>query len=214
MQINLKAATDEDLKRRAVELLAQGVIPYEQWSSVFVDPELSMWPGLQAKAFSVWFPTMIDYLSGRAESTAIKNELCDRKVDCEQVFELSEELERCFIEVLSLYTNKEQIFIRDRRLQNVHGRLHINLFEKHEIKVFNKTSKKTESIKLTAHEYRKIMDDFYGDLSKHSSELIQRLLESQPFNDLTELHINRLKVEDYLKPLIEKLGVSAAAGNG
>jgi len=71
-------------------LLAQGVIPYEQWSSVFVDPKLSMWPGLHAKAFSVWFPTMIDYLSGRAESTAIKNELRDRKVDCEQVFELSE----------------------------------------------------------------------------------------------------------------------------
>ena len=214
MNIDLKNAGNGELKLRAVELLAQGVVPYTNWANVFANPKLSDWPGLQAKAFHVWFPTMNDYLAGRYESRAIEKELSNRKEDCENVFELSEQLEKCFENVLSLYTTHEQIFIRDRRLQNVHGKLQINTFENHDIKVFNGKTRAVERVKISAEEYRNIITPFYSDLAGYSREFISRFLESQEFKELTELYIGHLKIDDHLMPLIARLGVPALAGNG
>lgn len=211
MQLNLKRASNEELKTRAIELLAQGIVPYTNWANVFANPKLADWPGLQAKAFHVWFPTMLDYLSGRDESNAIKKELDSRKVQYENVFELSERLELCFRSILSMYTVEEQILIRDRRLQNVHGKLQINQFETHVIKVFEDEVVKRE---FSAEEYRNLIMPFYRNLSHHSKEMIARLLNAEVFRELTELFENQLQIDKHLMPLIEKLGVSAAAGNG
>lgn len=211
MQIVLKTAPNEQLKCRAVELLAQGIVPYANWVNVFANPKLAEWPSLQAKAFHVWFPTMLDYLSGRDEARAIKNELGARKETCENVFELSEELGKCFEGVLSMYSVEEQILIRDRRLQNVHGKLQINVLEKHDIKVYD--SKIMQRV-LTAEEYREVLSPFYRDLSRHSCEFIERLLASKIFGELTDLYTSNLLIDKHLMPLISRLGVPAIAGNG
>jgi hypothetical protein len=192
-------------------LLAQGVVPYANWANVFANPKLAEWPNLQGKAFHVWFPTMLDYLSGRVEARAIEKELSARKEACENVFELSERLGKCFEGILSMYSIEEQILIRDRRLQNVHGKLQINMFEKHKIKVYD--SKITQR-EFSSQKYRDVVLPFYNDLSRHSGEFIKRLLESEIFCELTELYTNNLLIEKHLMPLISRLGVPAIAGNG
>ncbi len=100
MLLNPKEASNEQLLSRGVALLLQGVVPYTNWSCAFANPKLSEWPALQAKAFHVWFPTMLDYLSGRDESRVVMKELDLRKVPYEDVFDLSERLEQCFKKVL------------------------------------------------------------------------------------------------------------------
>jgi hypothetical protein len=211
MQLNIKEASNEQLVSRAVELLLQGVVPYTNWACVFANPKLSEWPALQAKAFHVWFPTMHDYLSGRDDSRAIKKELDVRTVHYEDVFDLSEKLEKCFKTVLSMYSVEEQVFVWDRRLQNVHGKLQVNLYETHSIRVYDT---KILNRELSAEEYRRLLVPFYHDLSRHSKEFIGRLLGSGVFSELTDLFNNQLDINKHLAALIKKLGVFALAGNG
>lgn len=214
MQINLKKATDDDLKCRSLELLAFGILPYQNWSSSFANPRQNGFPGLQARAFCVWFPTMIDFIKGKTEVEAIKTETENRNIDCEPVLQLWFELYECFLNVLLLYSVEEQLFIRDRRLQNVHGKLALNTFEEHNIELFDSASKSIQKKTFTPEEYRKINTVFYFNLSEVSSELIQRLLDSEEFINLTNLYVNKLKMETHFYPMIKKLGVSAAAGSG
>lgn len=211
MQLNPKGASNEQLLSRGVALLLQGVVPYTNWSSVFANPKLSDWPALQAKAFHVWFPTMLDYLSGRDESRTVMKELNSRKVLYENVFDLSERLEQCFKNVLSMYSVEEQIFVWDRRLQNVHGKLQTDVYEKHSVRVYDA---KILNRELSAEEYREILIPFYRDLPRHSKEFIGRFLGSREFPELTDLFNNQLNIRTNLEVLIKKLGVFALAGNG
>ncbi len=212
MNLDLKNTDIKDLKLRAVELLAQGIIPYKNWAPMLIHPKLSDFPDIQAKAFFVWFPTMYDYLAGRNESRSIKNELLARQEGCENVFDLSEQLENCFVNVLSLYSQKEQIFIRDRRLQIVHGKLQISKFESHRIKIFNGSTKIVESVNISATDYRDILAQFYPSLSDSSKQLISRFLESEVFVEISDLSIKQLSMENHIKPLISRLGVQAQVG--
>lgn len=211
MLLNPKEALNEHLLSRGVALLLQGVVPYTNWSSVFANPKLSEWPALQAKAFHVWFPTMLDYLSGRDESRAVMKELDSRKVPYEDVFYLSERLEQCFKNTLSMYSMDEQVFVWDRRLQNVHGKLQTDVYETHNVRVYNT---KLLNRELSAEEYRKILIPFYRDLTRHSKEFIARFLGSKAFLELTDLFNDQLNIRTNLDLLIKKLGVFALAGNG
>lgn len=211
MLLDPKKATHEQLLSRGVALLLQGVVPYTNWSSVFANPMLAEWPGLQAKAFHVWFPTMLDYLTGRDESIVIMKELDSRKVPYENVFELSERLERCFINVLAMYSVEEQVFVWDRRLQNVHGKLQTDVYETHSVRVYDGRLQNRE---LSAEEYRKLLIPFYKNLSGHSKEFITRYMRSESFSDLTDLFSSQLNIRTNLSALIEKIGVFALAGNG
>ena len=211
MLLDPKKAKNEQLLSRGVALLLQGVVPYTNWSSVFANPKLSEWPALQAKAFHVWFPTMLDYLSGRDESRAVMKELDSRKVPYDNVFDLSERLEQCFKNVLSMYSVEEQVFVWDRRLQNVHGKLQTDVYETHSVRVYDGRLQNQE---LSAEVYRKLLIPFYKDLSSHSKEFIARYLGSKSFAELTDLFNNQLNIRTNLDALIKKLGVFALAGNG
>ncbi len=211
MHLKPKETSNEELLSRGVALLLQGVVPYTNWSCVFANPKLSEWPALQAKAFHVWFPTMHDYLLGRDESRAVRNELDSRKVPYEDVFDLSEQLEKRFLSVLSMYSVEEQVFVWDRRLQNVHGKLQIDVLEVHRVKVFDG---KVLNREFPAQEYRKILIPYYRDLPRHSKEFIERFLRSNAFPELTELFNNQLNISNNLAALVKRLGVFALAGNG
>ncbi len=210
IQNNIKTATNEQLKSRAVDLLAQGVIPYANWAVVFANKELMGKPNLQAKAFHIWFPTMLDYLSGRDEGRAIKKELDYRNQPYENLFDLSDKLEKCFKDILSMYTADEQIFIWDRRLQNVHGKLQVYVYETHSIKIYEG---KILNRKLSASEYQRILNPLYQEKSQHNKEFIIRFLTSKEFEELTELYVNELDINKHLTPLINKLEVAALIGN-
>lgn len=213
MRIDVSTATDEALKCRALELLAYGVIPFEQWAHVFANPNFVSWNGLRAKAFSVWFPTMVDYLQGQQECAAVEKELMRRNVHTGPVFELHRELSRSFASLLGLVTIEEQLFIRDRRLQNVHGRLQLNTYEEHDVPLYDKADGSIRRMKFTAQNYRDIMQRYYANLSEVSAELLERVLRSQEFAQMTELYRTRLEMGEHFQPLIERLGVSAACGS-
>jgi len=201
------------LKCRAVELLAVGVIPFEQWSHVFANPQLGQWEGLRAKAFAVWFSTMADFLKGERDWSALKTELDLRGERYEDVFERLAVLSAHYRSVLTLYSVEDQIFLRDRRLQNVHGRLHTFLRDAHAIPVFNPDSGAIEKVDKTAAEYRDIMARYYPRLRDVSKELVDRLVKSSQFARLTVYYEAKLRVATNLGPLIEALGVGAACGS-
>lgn len=214
MAIDARRASEPELKARAVELLAHGVLPFEQWAHVFANPDLSRWPGLKAKAFSVWFPTMVDFLEGSGERGAIEAELIARGVNIEPVPELSRLLSDAFRSVLNLYSTDEQAFLRDRRLQNVHGRLQLSTYEVHDFAVFDPQTQDMARLRLTSAEYRALMFRFYPDMQNISASLIERLIHSEAFALLSALYVGRLRLQEHFVPLIERLGVSASAGSG
>jgi hypothetical protein len=214
MAIDAPRASEADLKARAVELLAHGVVPFEQWANVFANPNFASWPGLKAKAFSVWFPTMVDFLEGRGELTAIEAELSVRRIDIEPVPDLCRQLGDAFKRVLTLFSSEEQAFLRDRRLQNVHGRLQLSTYEVHDFVIFNSGTQELDRLRLTPAEYRAIMVKFYPDIQRISTSLIERLIGSEAFESLTTVYVGKLRFRDHFVPLIETLGISAAAGSG
>lgn len=203
----------KELKARAVELLALGVIPFEQWAHVFANPQLSEWDGLRAKAFAVWFPTMLDFLKGEDDWKAIQAELDRRGEAYGDVFERTNILARHYRAVLPLFSEDEQIFIRDRRLQNVHGRLHIYQRDEHKLDVFDPETGKVKKTARSAGEYRDLLLRYYPKLRESSKGLLNRLLESRQFSELSGYYNEKLRVEAQLVPLIEALGVGAAAGS-
>jgi hypothetical protein len=202
--------TTPELKCRAVELLAIGVIPFEQWANVFANPQFLSLNGLRAKAFAVWFSTMADFLKGEADWTALRNELDKRSEPYADAFERIFALAEHFRLVLTLYSIDDQIFLRDRRLQNVHGRLHIYAQDEHEIPIFDLAVRKVIKIDKSASEYREIMGRYYPRLGERSKELIDRLLSSREFADLTAYYKAKLEVATNLAPLIDALGVGAS----
>lgn len=212
LPMNFGDWTDAKLKMYAMGLLMTGVLPFEQWANVFANPEYRNRPGLRAKAFSVWFPTMVDFLKSRHDLDRLEKELTGRGIDCGEIFDRADRLAKCFSDILSLYSRDEQIFIRDRRLQNVHGRQHTFIREAHKIQIFDTGKGTLNRIRLSDDEYRMITSHFYRQLGVVSAELIDRLMESQPFGELTDLYESRLKLGPHLMPLAQRLGIAAEGG--
>jgi len=185
------------------------VLPFEQWLPVFANNAFIDWPGLRSKAFTVWFPTMIDFEKGVNERQALRREAKKRNVDCRKIFRLADELTEQFKKVLSLFSRDEQFFIRDRRHQNLHGRLHIYIWDNQNIDWFDKTTGSIKKCSITADEYRKIMALFYSDMQKNTLALLNRLLNSNEFKELLELYENKLVFQTKLAPLANELGIIA-----
>lgn len=205
---NLNSWSDGRLKCQVFERLANGVLPFEQWLPVFANQTFSEWPGLRCKAFTVWFPTMIDYQKGATERQVLCEEVKSRGIDCLKVFDLAEELQKRYSAVLRLYTRDEQLFLRDRRLQNVHGVLHIYTRDKQRVDWFDGVGNSVKKCIITAAEYRRIMAKFYSEMQKSTLVLLDRLLSSSEFSDLLHLYQNKLTFQTSLVPLAQKLGIT------
>jgi hypothetical protein len=214
MRIKPREATSDALLCRAAELLAYGILPIEQWASVFANPAFEEWPGLRAKAFAVWFPTQVEFLRGADEFAAVEKELKQRgdgRID--ELSELYVSLSNAFRGVLGLLSSDEQAFIRDRRLQNVHGRLQLYTYEVHEFPLFDLRSGSVVSTRFSAEDYRAVMGRYYSNLGRNSADLLNRVVRSQEFGHLSELYHGQLNMKDHFEPLLRRLGVTAAAGS-
>jgi hypothetical protein len=210
---DLQAWTDGRVKCYAFQLLVFGVLPFEQWVSVFANSAFQAWPGLRCKAFAVWFPTMIDYLRNRTKRDSAKDELVRRKFDCLQLFDLADALDCSFEEVLKLYSRDDQIFVRDRRLQNVHGHLHIYSRDDHEVFWFDGQTRVTQKTKISADEYREILKKYYREMQKSELLLLDRLTQSSAYTELYGLYCSRLRIPEYLIPLSREFGIGSQESN-
>lgn len=204
----MNSFSDRRFKCEAFSLLAFGVLPFEQWGSVFSNPSFLHWPGLCCKAFTVWFPTMIDYLKTKTQLEAYNTEISHRQINCSKLFNLIDELNEKYSRILSLYSRDEQLFIRDRRLQNVHGKL--SQYSRNEISAdcFEPETNTVQKSALSADEHRQIMAKFYPAMQKNELELLKRFLQSPFFSDLDKLYSSRLRVNEFLMPLAEELGIT------
>ncbi len=200
--------SDGRLKCQIFERLAFGVLPFEQWMIVFANAEFIDRPGLRCKAFTVWFPTMIDYVRGTQERATLAKESERRGIDFGKVFCLTDALGGCYSDCLALYSRDEQLYLRDRRLQNVHGRLHIYLWDEQKAHFFDASTGSIEKCEILAADYRAIMSDFYSDMQANTLNLLDRLLGSESFDQLLSLYRTELDVETKLLPLAEELGIT------
>ena len=200
--------SDGRLKCQIFERLAYGVLPFEQWMPVFYNSKLVDWPGLRCKAFTVWFPTTIDYLRGVQKRKDFEQEAQSRAIDLLKLPHLAGALETCFSDCLALYSRDEQIFLRDRRLQNVHGMLHLYVMEKQKIPFFDASTRSIAHSEVLAADYRAIMKAFGPDIHAKTLRLLNRLSASEQFAKLLNLYLNELDFATKLWPLAEELGVT------
>jgi hypothetical protein len=197
-------------KFQLMAYLAQGILPFEQWSCVFANPELSSRPGLICKAFAVWFPTMLDFLRRSAD---IENAIAklSESAEAQEVLRLSRELEAYYKKLLSLYSREEQIFINDRRLQNVHGVLSTFRLDRIHVKHYGKDSDEVVVEHIEADEYHGIMKAYYPEMQSLELSLRDRLVATDQFREFGIFYTSELKAEPHLKEIAMRLGVLAAA---
>jgi len=212
--INIKELpswSDSKLKAHAFILVGHGAMPLEQWAGVFSHKDFHPWPELRCKALTVWFPTMVDFLKSESDIEAIAKESVQRKMDLLELTQIAATLADHFRKVLEEFDRDEQLFLNDRRLQNVHGRLSTFILEEHKVSWFNKVSQRVEKTNLSSNEFHRTLLRFYKNMQQSEMILLNRLLASQSFKDLSELYKAQLRFEDRLIPLAKKLGV---LGNG
>lgn len=185
--------------------LGQGILPFGQWSCVFSNPELQEKTGLICKSFTVWFPTMLDFIKVPQELQTIIDKDHDEKV--EEVKSLILRLQEFYRYFLSLYSREEQIFIIDRRLQNVHGILSIFRLDKIHTKFFDADSGEIQIQHIDADEYHKIMRSFYPELQHNEMMLRNRLVTAERFAEFGEFYTSKLTFEPHLINLAKRLGV-------
>lgn len=190
--------------------LAQGILPFEQWSCVFANPELSSRSGLICKAFAVWFPTMLDFLRRPADVENAIGKLAE-SAEAQETLRLSEELAAYYKGLLSLYSREEQIFINDRRLQNVHGVLSIFRLDRIHVKHYSKDSDEVVVEHIGADEYHKIMKVYYPSMHSAELSLRNRLVTTDQFGEFGTFYTSKLKTEPHLIQIAMRLGVVADA---
>jgi hypothetical protein len=206
---NVAAWSNSKVLARAFMHLGQGVLPLAQWGGVFSGPEFFGREDLRCKAFSVWFPTMVEFLRHRDEYRTLQKELVRRGIDIADLSSREEKMAQSFQECLSLFERDEQLFLNDRRLQNVHGHLSLLFLEMHTIRWFDRDKKAVESANLSSEEYSAAVSKFYRSMQASEVALLQRLLNANESARLSLLYESELQPEKHLFPLGRRLGVFA-----
>ncbi len=199
----------ENLKTQKFQLLTylgQGILPFEQWSGVFSNPQLDSMPGLICKGYTVWFPTMIDYLNRPNDIDQAMNDLAGEK-GADEAISLCLKLEKYYKEILSLFSREEQLFIIDRRLQNVHGVLSMFRSKKIKTRFYDSIKEKVIAEHIDRKDYRDIMNVFYPQMHKCEMNLRNRLVTTALFKEFGGFYLNYLKVDPYLIKIAVELGV-------
>jgi len=195
-------------KFRLMCYLAQGILPFEQWSCVFANPDVDSKPGLICKAFAVWFPTMLDYLRRPEEVDATIRELSgDREAD--EAVQLSRTLGIFFKRLLTPFSREEQIFINDRRLQNVHGILSTFRLDRIHTKHYSADADEVLVEHMDADKYHEIMRNYYPQMQVHEMALRNKLVTTDLFREFGLFYMNNLKTEPHLVGIATRLGVSS-----
>ncbi|MBU1146556.1 hypothetical protein KKD80_03360 [Patescibacteria group bacterium] len=189
--------SDQRLKRDAFQILAIATIPMENWFAVFFDKKdraMMNRPGLRRKTFYIWFPTMIDFLKDKSEKRIkdLYDEIHKRKIKISKIEKYTFDLIDFFKKILSLYSEQEQLFLYDRRLQNVHGFLDI-YFDGWNLRWFDIKHNKIDSKFFKPNDYKKIIVPLYKDMQNKSERLLERFVKSAEGEGLKKFYENKLK---------------------
>lgn len=205
---------EEEKKNRIKVLayLAQGILPFEQWSCVFSNPKYGNEElGLICKAFSVWFPTMIDYISGRGKVQSVIEAL-ESDEDCNVMISQCNKLEEYYKKILSTYSREEQVFLINRRNQNVHGELSQFRIEDIDIKHFSVATQKIIKERISAEDYQIIVNPFYSNLTKSEIELRNRLVtNNELYVEFAKYYERELIIDPYIIEMANDLGIGSDA---
>lgn len=205
--------SDKRLKYESFIRFAHGVLPYSQWGCVFANPELAAWPNLQNKTFCVWFPTMIDYLGRVADLSKLRREAMRRDIDCGELFHVMDALSSQYRALLALYSREEQIFLADRRNQNVHGHLSsINIYGQR-IKWFDASMDTIRREKLSPDEYRAATTPLGRRMIAAERELRLRMIGSEEGVGLHQLYEERANPQS-LCIIGQRLGILGEITDG
>lgn len=189
-----------------VQYLGTGILPFDQWCGVFANPELNSRPGLICKAFTVWFPTMLDYLNRPEEVNLCIAELVgDECVD--EAANLCDELDRHYKNLLALFSREEQLFLVDRRLQNVHGKLSRFTTERIKTTYYDRDTDRRCVEWVEADDYHEVMRSYYPEMGKVTLHLRNRLVTSERFRMFGDFYKNEVKPDPHLFALGAKMGV-------
>jgi hypothetical protein len=158
------------------------------------------------KAVVVWFPTMLDYLR---RPTDVENAIVALTTsgEAQEALRLSSGLMGFYKQMLSLYCREEQIFINDRRLQNVHGVLNTFRIGRLHVKHYKKDSDEVVVEHIQADEYHSIMNAYYPSMHSVELSLRERLVNTELFREFGAFYTAKLKVEPHLVQIAAQLGV-------
>lgn len=163
--------------------VAMGVQPTTQWAPVFANPHLMGLPGLRCKAFTVWFSTMLDFVGQAApQLQQLVHEATTRDLDLHGLDELGRQLEESMVDVLRLFTREEQLFLVDRRHQNVHGLVSQFFRNSVGVKWFN--GEAVMRARMTETEYHSAIGPLYDAMQLNELDLLERCITSEPWKQL------------------------------
>lgn len=206
-QLDIASMNDKRLVMEALGRVAMGVQPLSQWSPVFSNPELMHLPGLRSKAFTVWFPTMLDFLGQTVPEIAqLRHEVERRGLAAGNLFEIADEIETRIRAVLSLFTKEEQLYLNDRRLQNVHGI--VSQFYRPVVGVrwYSSDDGIVYREKIADHEYHDIMRAFYSQMQQNTLALLDRCVTGSEWVELGSLAQSEASMESFAR-LADRLGI-------
>lgn len=202
-----RAWSDRHLKYQIYRRLCHGVVPFENWASVFAERELERWRAIQAKVFCVWFPTMLDYLAHEGDFGRLRAEAHRRSLDCDEVLDLADVLSSCYKRILELYSRNEQVFLCDRRVQLVHGNVYFGEGRSQGVRWYDASNGRMVTEKLSPDQYRETLACLGPDVLSRGVEMLDRFQCSVEFKDLLALFVSRLEVRRRYK-LGMRLGVA------
>lgn len=197
---DLSKVNDRDLVVHAIARLSFGALPIENWGCFFA-PGAMVYPNdevLANRAFSIWFPTIYDYIEGRAEFERVVAECRARRLDVAELERLANELDQRLRSVAGLLSREEQIFLRDRRLQNVHGSLEYFVAERPTVKWYDSASARMVVEQIDEAElHYVVLKPFNADVRTSQATLRKRVTSSIEWQNLyalwrVSLHRERL----------------------
>jgi hypothetical protein len=178
---DLSAVSSPDLIVQAITRLGFGAAPIENWACYFA-PEMAGVPRdqpLANRAFCIWFPTTLDFIAAEPGMRRLQAHASARGVDVDRIATLAYELSERMRKIARLLSREDQIFIRDRRLQYVHGSLEYFVAENRRVSWFDHDQNRILSEEITeAALHYQILRPFNARHAESQAELRLRVVRS------------------------------------
>jgi len=199
--------SDITLRYQCFRRLAQGVHPFEMWATVFGASALIAFPEVRTKAFSVWFPTMLDYLAVEDHTACMLQEAARRRLDLGRVPSLCENLSKAYKVIVAQYSRAEQVFLTDRRTQDVHGVVRLSEWQPRHVVWYDAQSATLRREKVTPDDHRALLLSVGPRFLTLTRALLDRLLSSKEYVRLCQL-FNQHLTPTRLAEIGRQLGVA------
>ena len=164
---------------------------------------------LKSKAFAIWFYTIID---------TIRNELTVKQLidsfPCGRPNAMADHASTIiaiFKKIASEFSIEEQLFLRDRRLQNTHGYLSQYGQECINVPVFVKEKQTVEKREFSKDKYWELIKPFYEKMITSEKMLLEKFLASDGGREIISYYSDYLADEKYfalLNKLSPEIGIT------